>query len=583
MLKLMAHLKKRDWLMMTAVLCFVLLQVWLELTMPDYMKDITSLVQTPGSVMRDILIAGSQMLLCALGAACATVATGFFAARIAANFSYEVRQAVFGKVNGFGAGEIGIFQTPSLITRTTNDITQTQMVIALGLQVLLQAPILAVWAVIKIVGKSWQLSMVTAGAVVILLTTIALLLAAILPKFRKVQWQIDDMNRITRENLSGIRVVRAFNAEGYQEEKFETANYALLRTQLFTQRAMAVAMPMMMMVMSGLSLAIYWYGGWLLNRATLADRINQFSNLIVFGSYATYVVMAFVMIAAILILIPRAQISAKRILAVLETDITVKEGRVTKGKSVGEVEFQNVSFRYPGKSEDELHDISFHVKKGETIAFIGATGSGKSTVVNLAGRFYDVTGGAVLVDGVNVKDYAFHALYDKIGYISQKSILFSDSVKGNITFGESASPITDSAIQKAVEISQSAEFVEGMPDGLDSNIAQSGSNISGGQKQRLSIARAIARKPEILIFDDSFSALDYKTDKILRQKIASDLPDTTCLIVAQRIGTIKNADQIVVLDDGEAAGIGTHDELMKNCSVYREIALSQLSSAELGE
>jgi ATP-binding cassette subfamily B protein len=583
MLKLMTHLKKLDWLMMIAVLGFVLLQVWLELTMPDYMKDITSLVQTPGSVMRDILIAGGKMLLCALSAACCTVATGFFAARIAANFSYEVRQAVFGKVNGFGAGEIGIFQTPSLITRTTNDITQTQMVIALGLQVLLQAPILAVWAIIKIIGKSWQLSMVTAGAVTVLLVTIALLLAAILPKFRKVQWQIDDMNRITRENLSGIRVVHAFNAEDYQEEKFENANYALMRTQLFTQRAMAVAMPMMMLVMSGLSLAIYWYGGWLLNQASLADRIDQFANLIVFGSYATYVVMAFVMIAAILILIPRAQISAKRILAVLQTDTTVKEGTVTEGKSVGEVEFQNVSFRYPGKGEDELSHISFHVKKGQTIAFIGATGSGKSTLVNLAVRFYDVTDGAVLVDGVNVKDYTFHGLYDKIGYVSQKSILFSGSVKGNIAFGESASSITERDLQKAVDISQSVEFVEGMANGLDSDIAQSGSNISGGQKQRLSIARAIARKPEILIFDDSFSALDYKTDKILRQKIASDLPNTTCLIVAQRIGTIKNADQIVVLEGGEAVGIGTHEDLMKNCPVYREIALSQLSQAELGE
>jgi ATP-binding cassette subfamily B protein len=550
--------------------------------MPDYMSNITTLVQTPGSVMKDILIAGGKMLLCAVGAACCSVATGFFAARIAANFSYEVRQEVFRKVTGFGAGEIGIFQTPSLITRTTNDITQTQMVIALGLQVLVQAPILAVWAIIKIIGKSWELSLVTAGAVVLLLTTIAILLSAILPKFKKVQWQIDDMNRITRENLSGIRVVRAFNAEDYQEEKFEKANYALMRTQLFTQRAMAVAMPMMMLTMSGLSLAIYWYGGWLLNQASLVDRIAQFSNLIVFGSYATYVVMSFVMIAAILILIPRAQISAKRILAVIETDTAVKEGKVTEGKSVGEVEFQNVSFRYPGKSEDELKGISFHAKKGETVAFIGATGSGKSTLVNLAVRFYDVTGGAVLIDGVNVKDYAFHALYNRIGYVSQKAIMFSDSVRGNIAFGESAAPISDEDIQTAVNISQSAEFVDGMSDGLDSDIAQSGSNISGGQKQRLSIARAIARKPEILIFDDSFSALDYKTDKILRQQLASDLPDTTCLIVAQRIGTIKNADKIVVLDNGEAVGIGTHDELMKNCAVYREIALSQLSSAELG-
>ena len=504
---------------------------------------------------------------------------------------------MFQKVADFGAAEIKKFSTASLITRTTNDITQIQMVIAMGLQALIMAPIMAVWAVVKIVGRNWQLSVVTAAAVVLLVLVIGILMMAVLPKFRIVQKQVDDVNRITRENLTGLRVVRAFNAEQYQEDKFEEANSKLMKTQMFTMRGMAFLFPAMTLIQSGLTLAIYWVGAWLINdieipaggglagmaqtAAAMSARANMLGDVVTFTSYAMYVVMSFLLLMAIFMIVPRAQVSAKRINEVLDAPIAVKEGRETEGQETGTVEFRDVSFRYPDASEDCLKHISFRVEKGQTIAFIGATGSGKSTLVGLTARLFDATRGEVLVDGRNVKDYSFQALYGKLGYVTQKAVLFSDTIEQNVAFGDPGHEITAEDVNEALDIAQGKEFIEKMEGGVQSAISQGGSNVSGGQKQRLAIARAIARKPEILIFDDSFSALDYKTDRELRRRIGTDLKGTTCMIVAQRIGTIRHADQIVVLDDGEAVGIGTHEELMKTCSVYREIALSQLSQSEL--
>ena len=580
-------MKKRD--LGYALLCLILVagQVWFDLTMPDYMSDITKLIVTPGSLMTEIWIAGAKMLSCALGSAALAVIVGYFASRLASNFSYTVREKVFYHVTDFGAREMKKFSTASLITRTTNDITQIQMLVAMGLQVMIRAPIMAVWAVLKIVGKSWELSLLTAGAVLLIMIVILVLMKLVLPKFRIIQTQIDEVNRVTRENLNGLRIVRAFNAEKYQEDKFEAANRNLMETQLYTSRKMAILMPFISMIMSGLSLGIYWLGASLVNQvaitgpAAVAERVNVFSEVVVFSSYAIYVVMSFMMLVVIFMMWPRAQVSAARIEEVLASVPQVREGQGAEGTEKGSIEFRHVSFRYADASEDCLQDISFSARPGETVAIVGPTGSSKTSLVSLAARLYDATEGEILLDGQDIRSYTFDQLYEKIGYISQKAVLFSGTVEENLSFGESGQKISEAVQKEALDIAQATEFVDNMPDKLQANIAQGGTNLSGGQKQRLTIARAIARKPEILIFDDSFSALDYRTDAVLRKRLATDLKGTTCLIVAQRIGTVKNADRIIVLDEGRMAGIGTHEELMKNCPVYQEIALSQLSQTEL--
>ena len=587
MLKIFRFMKKRD--LGYALLCLILVagQVWFDLTMPDYMSDITKLIVTPGSPMTEIWIAGAKMLSCALGSAALAVIVGYFASRLASNFSYTVREKVFYHVTDFGAREMKKFSTASLITRTTNDITQIQMLVAMGLQVMIRAPIMAVWAVLKIVGKSWELSLLTAGAVLLIMIVILVLMKLVLPKFRIIQTQIDEVNRVTRENLNGLRIVRAFNAEKYQEDKFEAANRNLMETQLYTSRKMAILMPFISMIMSGLSLGIYWLGASLVNQvaitgpAAVAERVNVFSEVVVFSSYAIYVVMSFMMLVVIFMMWPRAQVSAARIEEVLATVPQVREGQGAEGTEKGSIEFRHVSFRYADASEDCLQDISFSANPGETVAIVGPTGSSKTSLVSLAARLYDATEGEILLDGQDIRSYTFDQLYEKIGYISQKAVLFSGTVEENLSFGESGQKISEAVQKEALDIAQATEFVDNMPDKLQANIAQGGTNLSGGQKQRLTIARAIARKPEILIFDDSFSALDYRTDAALRKRLATDLKGTTCLIVAQRIGTVKNADRIIVLDEGRMAGIGTHEELMKNCPVYQEIALSQLSQTEL--
>ena len=572
-----------------ALLCLLLVagQVWFDLTMPDYMSDITRLIVTAGSEMSEIWLAGGKMLGCALGSAALSVVVGYFAARLASDFSYTLRENVFYRVTDFGASEIKRFSTASLITRTTNDITQVQMLVAMGLQVMIKAPIMAVWAIMKIIGKSQELSLVTAGAVAVIITVILILMKKVLPKFRVVQKQVDDVNRVTRENLTGLRIVRAFNAEKYQEDKFETVNRNLMETQLYISRRMAVLMPVISLVMSALSLGIYWLGASLVEGIAITDmaavmaRVNLFSEIVVFSSYAMYVVMSFMMLVMIFMMLPRAQVSAARIEEVLSAESAVREGKGAESTEKGSIEFRDVSFRYGDAAEDCLKHISFRAEPGETVAFIGATGSGKTTLVNLAARLYDATEGEVLLDGKDIREYSFAQLYDKVGYIAQKAVLFSGSVKKNLTFGETGHAFEEGDAEQALDIAQARDFVEKLPGGPEGDVAQGGTNLSGGQKQRLSIARAIARKPEILIFDDSFSALDYKTDAALRKRLNTELKGTTCLIVAQRIGTIQHADQIIVLDDGEIAGHGTHEELLKNCDVYREIALSQLSQTEL--
>ena len=587
MLKLLKYLSKKDRLY--AFLCLLLVagQVWFDLTMPDFMSDITRLIVTPGSAMKDVWIAGGKMLACAFSSAALSVIVGWFAARIASDYSYTVREAVFSKVTDFGMEEMKRFSTPSLITRTTNDITQIQMVVAFGLQMIIKAPIMAVWAILKIVGKNWQLSLVTAGAVVAILALIIAVMATVIPKFKIVQRQIDDVNRVTRENLTGLRIIRAFNAEQYQEEKFETHNEALMKTMLFTSRRMALQMPFISMIMSGISLAIYWLGAALIEQIgiatpmALAERVELFSEIVVFSSYAMYVVMSFMTLVMVFMMYPRAQVSATRINEVLHTEPSIREGGGTEGEECGTVEFDHVSFRYKDASENCLKDISFKAGSGETVALIGSTGSGKTTLVSLAARLYDATEGTVRIDGKDIKEYSFSELYNKVGYIAQKAFLFSGSVQENMTFGETEKGITEEDWRAALDIAQAKDFVNAMPSGEESEIAQGGKNLSGGQKQRLSIARTIARHPEILIFDDSFSALDYATDAALRKRLATDLAGTTCLIVAQRIGTVRNADKIIVLDEGQIVGIGTHAELLRECGVYREIALSQLSESEL--
>lgn len=584
MIKLLKKLTKKDMALAGLAFLLILAQVYLNLTMPDYMSDMTVLVQTEGSAMADILAAGGKMLLCAVGSLLTAACIAVCAAKISANFSANLRGQVFNRVQSFSMEEIGRFSTSSLITRSTNDITQVQMVLVLGLEVFLKAPVTAVWAICKIAGKSWQWTATTGIAVIILLCIVGTCVMVAMPKFRKLQILTDNINRVTRENLTGLRVVRAYNAEVYQETKFEKANDELKRTQLFANRTMTILMPGIMLVMNGLTLAVYWVGAYLINDAGMQDKLTLFSDMIVFSQYAMQVVMAFMMLVMIFVLVPRASVAAKRINEVLDTEPAIEDGAETEAKAgmTGEVEFRHVSFKYPDAEKNVLEDITFTAHKGDTVAFIGSTGCGKSTVINLIPRFYDATEGEVLVDGMNVKEYTQEALRNRIGYVSQKAILFSGTVAGNVAYGENGGkPAGREDIIDAVHTAQADEFVEKLPDTYDGFVAQGGSNLSGGQKQRISIARAICRHPEIMIFDDSFSALDYKTDRILRQTLDEKCGDTTRLIVAQRIGTIRDADKIIVLDEGRIAGMGTHDELMKNCEVYRQIAFSQLSKEEL--
>lgn len=582
MLKLLKELNKKDWFFAFISFVLIIVQVWLELKMPDYMSEITKLVQTKGVLMSDILTQGGYMLLCAFGSLVSAIIVGYLISNVAASFSMRTRKSLFEKVENLSMEEVKNFQASSLITRTTNDITQIQMFIAMGLQLLIKSPITAVWAVTKILGKNLTWSMITAIAVVILLVTILVLMIIVMPRFKIVQNLIDKINGVTRENLTGIRVIRAFNAEKYQEDKFEKVNNDLTKNQLFNQKAFSVMQPIMYLVMYFLTLSIYFIGAGLIESANMADKISLFGDMVVFSSYAMQVIMSFLMLAMIFMMLPRANVSAKRINEVLDTVISVKDGKGAKAKEVGTVEFKNVSFKYPDAEEYLLEDISFKAKKGETIAFIGSTGSGKSTLINLIPRFYDATKGEVLVDGVNVKEYKLKDLYNKLGYIPQRAVMFNGTVSSNIAYGENGKgEITKEKIKDAVKVAQAEEFVSKMENTYDAHIAQGGTNVSGGQKQRLSIARAIARDPEIYIFDDSFSALDYKTDSVLRKELKKYTKDATILIVAQRIGTIMNADKIIVLDNGKCAGIGTHKELLKTCDVYKEIALSQLSKEEL--
>lgn len=584
MIKLLKKMGKREVLM--AVLCALLVlgQVYFDLTLPDYMTDLTMMLNTAGSETSDILNVGLKMLGCTLASAALAIVCGYLSAKTASGFSYTIREKLFNHVMDMGSEEMQDFSIPSLITRTTNDITQIQMIISMGLQMIIKSPIMAVWAVIKILGKSWELSAVTAAFVVVICVFVLAVMATCIPRFRIVQKLTDKINRVARENLTGINVVHAFNAEKYQNDKFDVPSKDMMNTQLKNQRMFALMMPVMNIGMNGLTLAIYWLGAVLIQQIALTavqDRITLFSNVVVFSTYATYVVMSFMMLVMIFMMLPAAQVSAERINEVLERDVNIKEGSVSEGREQGTVEFKNVSFRYPHASEDELSNISFKINKGQTLAIIGATGSGKTTLISLIPRFYDATEGEVLVDGVNVKNYKFDTLYDKLGYVTQKAVLFAGSIRENVFFGESATPETDEELKNAIELSQAEEFVDKLPDGTEHMISQMGRNVSGGQKQRLSIARALSRKPEILVFDDSFSALDYKTDAKLREGLNEKLKDTTKIIVAQRISTIRHADKIIVLDRGEAVGMGTHEELMKNCDVYKEIALSQLSAAEL--
>ena len=584
MFKLFRYLGKREWAMAGCALLFILGQVWLDLRLPEYMSEITVLVQTEGSAMGDILHAGGLMLLCALGSMVLAIATGFLTAVVSASLTRNLQSALYHKVLSFGSEEMGRFSTASLITRTTNDVTQVQMVLSMGLQMLVKAPVTAVLAILKIQEKgSPQWTLLTAAAVILLLVVLGLQMVYVLPKFKKVQKLTDNLNRIMRENLTGLRVVRAYNAENYQEGKFTGANDALTNNNLKAGRATSLMGPFMSLVMNGVSLGIYWIGAYIIEAAGMGDKLTIFSNMVVFSSYAMQVIMSFLMLSIIFVMYPRAQVSAQRIREVLDTAPTMQNGTETRGDGTeGEVVFDHVSFRYPGGDGYVLEDISFTAHKGETVAFIGATGSGKSSLVNLIPRLYDVSEGSVKVDGVDVRDYDREALRNKLGYVSQKAVLFAGDIRGNITLGENGKgPQDGETVDKALSIAQASEFVDNLLDGVNAPVAQGGANFSGGQKQRLSIARAVARKPEIYIFDDSFSALDYKTDRVLRERLKTETAGVTTLIVAQRIGTIMDADRIVVLDDGKAVGIGRHKELLKTCPVYQEIAASQLSKEEL--
>lgn len=583
MFKIFKNFTKKDVFLIFICILLIVFQVWLDLKLPDYMTAITKLVQTEGSKVTDVLKQGGYMLLCAFGSLASAIFVGYLASMISATFSKNLRKKLFENVESFGMEEIKRFSTSSLITRTTNDITNVQMFISMGLQMLIKAPITAAWAIFKILNKSWQWSAVTGGAVIILIITVVILMITVLPKFKIVQKLIDNINSLTRENLTGIRVVRAFNAEKYQENKFELGNDKLTKTQLFNQRTMSIMAPIMYMVMNVLTLSIYMIGAVLINNASMVNKIGLFSDMVVFSSYAMQVIMAFLMLAMIFIMYPRAAVSAERINEVIETESNIKDGNIVKENKIkGEVEFKNVSFKYPDSEEYMIKNISFKANKGETIAFIGSTGSGKSTLINLIPRFYDVTDGEILVDGINVKDYSLELLHSKIGYVPQKAVMFNGTINYNVSYGKGENKkIDENKIKEAIEIAQGKEFVERMPDKYESNISQGGTNISGGQKQRLAIARAIARDPEIYIFDDSFSALDYKTDYLLRKELKEYTKDATNLIVAQRIGTIMNADKIIVLENGKCVGMGTHKELLKDNDVYREIAYSQLSKEEL--
>ena len=581
MIKLLKNLSKKDLFFAVICICLVVFQVWLDLKLPDYMSEITVLVQSEGDNVGEIIKNGAYMMLCALGSLLAAVITGYFTSHISSDFSKTIRKKIFRKVEDLSMHEVKEFSTSSLLTRTTNDVTQIEMLISMGLQLLIKAPITAVWAITKILNKSWQWSALTAVAIVILISVIISLIVIVIPRFKIVQKLIDKINGITRENLNGIRVVRAFNAEKYQENKFEDANEQLTNLQLFNQKKFAIMQPVMYLVMHFLTLSIYFVGAYLILDADLVGKISLFGDMVVFSSYAIQVIMSFLMLAFIFMIVPRSQISATRINEVLDTKISIIEGNVETSKEVGTVEFKNVSFKYPDADEYLLQNISFKANKGETVAFIGSTGSGKSTLINLVPRFYDATDGEVLVDGVNVKEYKLEYLYNKIGYIPQKAVLFNGTVKSNIKYGKSGSEITDKKVEEALRVAQAYDFVSRMEEKENSHIAQGGTNVSGGQKQRLSIARAVAKNPEIYIFDDSFSALDYKTDLALRTELKKYTKDATNLIVAQRIGTIMNADKIIVLDDGKCVGQGTHKELLKTCEVYKQIALSQLSKEEL--
>ena len=583
MIKLLKNFTKKEWSLSFLVVLFVLLQTWLELKIPDYMSQITKLVQTEGSSMNEILQNGGLMLLCALGSLVGTVFMGYFSSVIAANFSRNIRKKLFDKVENFSMNEIKKFSTSSLITRCTNDITHIQMLLAGGIHLVIKAPITAIWAITKILNKEWQWSLITGIAILILLAMIATISIIVVPRFKIIQKLIDKLNGVTRENLTGIRVVRAFNAEEFQKEKFENVNDELADRQLFNQRMFCMFDPVMFFVMYSLTLAIYIVGAFLIQEANLMDKIAIFGNMVVFSSYAMQVIMSFLMLAMIFMMLPRAQVSANRINEVLDEDISIKDGKFNgKTEKVGTIEFKNVSFKYPDAEEYLLKDISFSIEKGETVAFIGSTGSGKSTLINLIPRFYDATDGEVLVDGVDVREYKQDKLFNKLGYVSQKAVIFNGTVSENIKYGDNGKKeITNEEVKEAIKIAQAKSFVEKLDNQYEGYIAQGGTNLSGGQKQRISIARAIARKPEIFIFDDSFSALDYKTDSILRKELKKNIKDSTILIVAQRIGTIINADKIIVLDEGKIAGIGSHKDLMKNCNVYKQIALSQLSEEEL--
>lgn len=586
MRKLLKRMRSREITM--CVICSVLLlgQIYFDLKLPDFMSELTVLIQTPGSAISEVWLTGGKMLLCTLASAVLCIACGYLAAKTASGFTFGLREDLFTHVSALGQQEMLGFSVPSLITRTTNDITQIQMIIAMGLQALIKSPVMAAWAILKILGKSWELSLVTACFVVVICVTVTLIVTSVLPRFRIVQRLTDKLNRIARENLTGINVVHAFNAEDYQNAKFDQTNTEMKNTQLKNQRTFAVLQPLMGLGMNGLSLAIFWVGAALLSGLPTADpagRLTMFSNIMVFSTYATYVVMSFMMLVMIFMLMPPAEVSAERINQVLDTKPAIQEGTKENGTEIGSVEFNHVTFRYPDAAGDDLTDISFKVNKGETLAIIGATGSGKTTLVSLIARFYDATQGEVLIDGVNIKDYTFDALYNKLGYVTQKAVMFAGSVADNVAFGERKTEITNQDIEQAISLAQATEFVGKMEGGINHKIAQGGRNVSGGQKQRLSIARALARKPEILVFDDSFSALDYRTDAALRAGLMRELSDTTKIIVAQRISTIRHADQILVMDEGKIVGDGTHEELMKSCPVYREIAMSQLSDAELAQ
>lgn len=584
MFKIFKNFSKKDVLLILFAIFLIVGQVWLDLRLPDYMSQITVLVQTEGSSIKDILLNGGYMLLCALGSLTSAIIVGYTASNISANFSMKVRKKLFSKVEELGIHEVKQFSTSSLITRTTNDITQIQMLISMGLQLIIKAPITAVWAITKILNKNWQWSAVVAVAVLVLLSTVISLMVIVLPRFKKVQKLIDKINGITRENVTGIRVVRAFNAEEYQEKKFSDVNDELTNTQLFNQKAFSIMSPIMYLIMYFLTLAIYFIGAHIIDSALMADKLILFGDMVVFSSYAMQVIMSFLMLAMIFMMVPRAQVSAERINEVMESDISIKDGDVDEVDTglVGVVEFKNVSFKYPDAEECLLKNISFKANKGDTVAFIGSTGSGKSTLINLVPRFYDVTEGEILIDGVNVKDYKQDVLHNKIGYVPQKAVMFDGTVKFNVAYGDNGrGDKSENDIKKAVKVAQGSDFVEKMDGKYDAHIAQGGTNVSGGQKQRLAIARAIARDPEIYIFDDSFSALDYKTDLTLRKELKKYTKNATCLIVAQRIGTIMNADKILVLDSGNCVGMGTHKELLNSCEVYKQIALSQLSEEEL--